>query len=229
MPKEDRGLSLDGQGSSLVVAGTDLPLPAEVLVVQQPARFRGLRQPGAEHRRVEEGTRRCPPPSRAELGFTGGEPMLRDDLEELVGHADRIGFYTNLITSGIGLTEERLLALKAAGLKHIQLSVQASRAELTDALVGARAHAGKMEAARLIEEARFPDGAQRAGLQAEHRRDRRDDRLGCRDGHRVHRIRQHPVLQLGADEPRRTDADAGPGARGGSRGATAGARSWATR
>jgi pyrroloquinoline quinone biosynthesis protein E len=62
-----------------------------------------------------------------QLGFTGGEPLLRDDLEELVEYADRLGFYTNLITSGIGLTEERLLALKAAGLKHVQLSVQAAR------------------------------------------------------------------------------------------------------
>lgn len=91
-----------------------------------------------------------------QLGFTGGEPLLRDDLEELVAYADRLGFYTNLITSGIGLTEERLRALKAAGLKHVQLSLQAARAELTDALVGARAHDLKMEAARLIKQHGFP-------------------------------------------------------------------------
>ena len=71
--------------------------------------------------------------------FETTEWALMDDLEELVAYADSIGFYTNLITSGIGLTEERLLALKAAGLKQIQLSLQAIRSELTDELVGARA------------------------------------------------------------------------------------------
>jgi PqqA peptide cyclase len=40
----------------------------------------------------------------AQLGFSGGEPLLRDDLEELVGEGRRLGFYTNLITSGIGRT-----------------------------------------------------------------------------------------------------------------------------
>ena len=39
-----------------------------------------------------------------QLGFSGGEPLLRDDLEELVAHARQLGFYTNLITSGVGLT-----------------------------------------------------------------------------------------------------------------------------
>lgn len=91
-----------------------------------------------------------------QLGFTGGEPLLRDDLEELVAYADGLGFYTNLITSGIGLTEERLLALKAAGLKHVQLSLQSTRSELTDPLVGAHAHALKEKAARLIKAHGFP-------------------------------------------------------------------------
>ena len=91
-----------------------------------------------------------------QLGFTGGEPLMRDDLEELVAYADSIGFYTNLITSGVGLNEERLVALKAAGLKQIQLSVQSTRAEMTDALVGARAHALKMDAARRIKAHGFP-------------------------------------------------------------------------
>ena len=91
-----------------------------------------------------------------QLGFTGGEPLLRDDLEALVAYADEIGFYTNLITSGIGLTVDRLRALKSAGLKHVQLSVQAMQPTLTDALVGARAHELKMEAARLIKAEGFP-------------------------------------------------------------------------
>ncbi|MFZ2266817.1 MAG: pyrroloquinoline quinone biosynthesis protein PqqE [Azonexus sp.] len=91
-----------------------------------------------------------------QLGFTGGEPLLRDDLEELVAYADGLGFYTNLITSAIGLTEERLLALKAAGLKQVQLSMQAMQPALTDTLVGAKAHAIKLEAARMIKAHGFP-------------------------------------------------------------------------
>jgi len=91
-----------------------------------------------------------------QLGFTGGEPLLRDDLEELVGEADRLGYYTNLITSGVGLTEQRLLALKAAGLKQIQLSLQSSDRELTDRLVGAKAFDLKIRVARLIKAHGFP-------------------------------------------------------------------------
>lgn len=157
MPKEDRGLSLDGQGIPLWLSlELTYRCPLKCSWCNNPLDFEDygsqeLRT--AEWKKVLDDARRL---GALQLGFTGGEPMLRDDLEELVGHADRIGFYTNLITSGIGLTEERLLALKAAGLKHIQLSVQASRAELTDALVGARAHAGKMEAARLIKKHGFP-------------------------------------------------------------------------
>ena len=157
MPKEDRGLSLDGQGIPLWLSlELTYRCPLKCSWCNNPLDFEdyGSQELStAEWKKVLDDARRL---GALQLGFTGGEPMLRDDLEELVGHADRIGFYTNLITSGIGLTEERLLVLKAAGLKHIQLSVQASRAELTDALVGARAHAGKMEAARLIKKHGFP-------------------------------------------------------------------------
>lgn len=69
-----------------------------------------------------------------QCGFSGGEPLLRDDLEVLVAEAHRLGFYTNLLTSGVGLTAERAAALKAAGLDHIQLSFQDSTKELNDFL-----------------------------------------------------------------------------------------------
>ncbi|MBC7179662.1 MAG: radical SAM protein, partial [Roseovarius sp.] len=58
-----------------------------------------------------------------QLHLSGGEPASRRDLEELVKAARDAGLYTNLITSGIGLTEKRLAALDAAGLDHIQLSL----------------------------------------------------------------------------------------------------------
>ena len=63
-----------------------------------------------------------------QLGLSGGEPLVRDDLEVIVAEAHALGYYTNLITSGIGLNEERIAALKAAGLDHIQLSFQDSHA-----------------------------------------------------------------------------------------------------
>lgn len=91
-----------------------------------------------------------------QLGFTGGEPMLRKDLEELVGEAHLLGYYTNLITSGIGLNEARLIALKNAGLNQIQLSIQSSRKDMTDALVGTRAFDHKLKVARLIKAYGFP-------------------------------------------------------------------------
>src|SRR5271166_3085231 len=59
--------------------------------------------------------------------FTGGEPLARTDLTELIAAARAAGLYTNLITSGMGLTETRLQALVKAGLDHIQLSFQDSR------------------------------------------------------------------------------------------------------
>jgi PqqA peptide cyclase len=91
-----------------------------------------------------------------QLGFSGGEPMLRRDLEELVATADDLGYYTNLITSGAGLTEHRLAALKQAGLKQIQLSLQACDAELNKRLVGVDAYAQKLAAARAAKAMDFP-------------------------------------------------------------------------
>ncbi|AHB48239.1 pyrroloquinoline quinone biosynthesis protein PqqE [Hyphomicrobium nitrativorans NL23] len=91
-----------------------------------------------------------------QLGFTGGEPMLRKDLEVLVGEADRLGYYTNLITSGVGLSPERLRALKTAGLKQIQLSLQACDQELNEKLVGLDVFRHKIDIARTIKAEGFP-------------------------------------------------------------------------
>src|ERR1700737_3419392 len=91
-----------------------------------------------------------------QLGFSGGEPLVRDDLEVLVGEARKLGFYTNLITSGIGLTDERLGDLKAAGLDHIQLSFQDSTQELNDFLSSTRTFELKMGVAASIKRHGFP-------------------------------------------------------------------------
>jgi PqqA peptide cyclase len=92
----------------------------------------------------------------AQLGFSGGEPLLRDDLELLVAEGHRLGYYTNLITSGIGLTEARIAAFKAAGLDHIQLSFQDSSKEMNDFLSSTRTFDLKARVARLIKQYDYP-------------------------------------------------------------------------
>ena len=82
--------------------------------------------------------------------FTGGEPLARTDLTELVAAARGAGLYTNLITSGIGLNEQRLQMLVEGGLDHIQLSFQDSREEAANWIAGAKAHAHKIELAQAI-------------------------------------------------------------------------------
>src|ERR1700734_1781913 len=82
--------------------------------------------------------------------FTGGEPLARTDLSQLIASARGAGLYTNLITSGIGLAETRLQALVDAGLDHIQVSFQDSREGAANWIAGAKAHAHKIELSRLI-------------------------------------------------------------------------------
>jgi pyrroloquinoline quinone biosynthesis protein E len=89
------------------------------------------------------------------LHLTGGEPLARADLTELIAHARQSRLYTNLITSGIGLTRERLAQLVEAGLDHIQLSFQDSTEGHANWIAGTRAHAHKIEVAGWIREHRI--------------------------------------------------------------------------
>ncbi|MBZ5688924.1 MAG: pyrroloquinoline quinone biosynthesis protein PqqE [Acidobacteriia bacterium] len=82
--------------------------------------------------------------------FTGGEPLARTDLTELIAAARAAGLYTNLITSGIGLNEQRLQMLVEAGLDHIQVSFQDSREDAANWIGGAKAHAHKIELSHAI-------------------------------------------------------------------------------
>ena len=91
----------------------------------------------------------------AELGvlhvhLTGGEPVLRPDLEELVRAARAANLYVNLITSGIGLTEPKLDALIDAGLDHLQLSFQDAEEAPANEFAGARAHVRKLALAEIV-------------------------------------------------------------------------------
>jgi PqqA peptide cyclase len=91
-----------------------------------------------------------------QLGLSGGEPLVRDDLELIVAEAHTLGFYTNLITSGVGLTEARLQALKRGGLDHIQLSFQDSTREMNDFLSSTRTFELKSKVAKLIKQYDYP-------------------------------------------------------------------------
>jgi pyrroloquinoline quinone biosynthesis protein E len=91
-----------------------------------------------------------------QLGLTGGEPALRDDLEDLVAYAEELGYYSNLITGGMGVTKERLKRLKDLGLKQIQLSIQSSDQKISDSLIGVEAYEHKLQLAYDIKALDFP-------------------------------------------------------------------------
>jgi len=93
----------------------------------------------------------------AQLGFSGGEPLVRQDLKELIRAASELGYYTNLITSGIGLDEARIEAFKRVGLDHIQISFQASDETVNNLLAGSRkAFEQKLAMARAVKAAGYP-------------------------------------------------------------------------
>jgi pyrroloquinoline quinone biosynthesis protein E len=92
-----------------------------------------------------------------QIHFSGGEPLARRDLAELVRHAARLELYSNVITSGVMLTDEAMAALVEAGLDHVQLSFQDSQtasAELIGGYPGAQEK--KIAAARRIKAAGLP-------------------------------------------------------------------------
>lgn len=91
-----------------------------------------------------------------QLGLSGGEPLVRDDVEEIAAEAHRLGYYTNLITSGVGLSQERLTELKRVGLDHIQLSFQDSTREMNDFLSHTKTFELKKRCAEWIKSQGYP-------------------------------------------------------------------------
>ena len=91
-----------------------------------------------------------------QLGFSGGEPLVRDDLEVLVAEARTLGYYSNLITSGVGLNEKRIAAFKEGGLDHIQVSLQDSTREMNDFLSNTRSFDLKRRVAKLVKQYDYP-------------------------------------------------------------------------
>src|SRR6266536_2388816 len=91
-----------------------------------------------------------------QIGFSGGEPLVRRDLTDLIRAARETNLYTNLITSGIGLDDDRVCTLRDAGLDSIQLSFQSDSSDLADEIAGARAHQRKLDVAAKIRAAGIP-------------------------------------------------------------------------
>jgi pyrroloquinoline quinone biosynthesis protein E len=91
-----------------------------------------------------------------QLHLSGGEPLLRRDLVEIVNRASELGLYTNLITSALGLSRRRAEQLRAAGLDHVQISIQASDPAVSDRIAGTPSFERKLEAARVVKELGWP-------------------------------------------------------------------------
>src|SRR5437764_5695728 len=91
-----------------------------------------------------------------QLHLSGGEPLIRRDLASIVATARQLGLYTNLITSALSLTEGRLQELKAAGLDHVQISIQAAGSDLADRIAGTRSYDRKIAAARIVKKLGLP-------------------------------------------------------------------------
>jgi PqqA peptide cyclase len=91
-----------------------------------------------------------------QLHLTGGEPLARPDLTPLVARARDLGFYVNLVTSGVNLDERRAAKLAQAGLDHVQLSIQDADRAAADEIAGARVWRRKMAAAHMVTALELP-------------------------------------------------------------------------
>src|SRR5919201_1661859 len=91
-----------------------------------------------------------------QLALTGGEPMVRRDLDKLVAAGRAAGLYSTLVTAGVHLTRERAARLKEAGLDHVQVSIQSPDPEENDRIAGTRSFEKKLAAARAARELGFP-------------------------------------------------------------------------
>jgi PqqA peptide cyclase len=91
-----------------------------------------------------------------QLGISGGEPLLRDDIEIIVEEAHQLGYYSNLITSGVGLTDKRIDAFKKGGLDHIQLSMHDITEEINNFITNTKTFELKKKVAAMIKDRGYP-------------------------------------------------------------------------
>ena len=91
-----------------------------------------------------------------QVHLSGGEPMQRHDIVDLVQCANGLGMYTNLITSGLGFSTRRAEMLRDAGLDHVQVSIQADQRDLSDQIAGTASFERKHDVARLVKKLGWP-------------------------------------------------------------------------
>src|SRR5258708_39547078 len=91
-----------------------------------------------------------------QCSLSGGEPLLRRDLVEIVADAHSLGLYTTLVTSALGLSRPRAEQLRAAGLDHVQISIQADEPAVSDRIAGAPSFPRKIEAMGGVKELGWP-------------------------------------------------------------------------
>lgn len=157
MAKAGSELRLDGSGNPVwLLLELTYQCPLQCVFCSNPRNFADYRKDELNTAEWIDVMAQARAMGAMQIGFSGGEPTLRKDLEILVAEADRMGYYTNLITSGIGLTEARLRALKAAGLRHIQLGFQSTDRDVARELAGVDAWERKVNMARLIKSMDFP-------------------------------------------------------------------------
>lgn len=91
-----------------------------------------------------------------QLGFSGGEPLVRKDLGDLIGEARKLGYYTNLITSGVGMNPEKVAHFREQGLDHIQISFQSDDMKLNDYIAGCDSYEQKKAMAQSVKAQGYP-------------------------------------------------------------------------
>ncbi|MBA1265727.1 pyrroloquinoline quinone biosynthesis protein PqqE [Stutzerimonas stutzeri] len=157
MAKAGSELRLDGSGNPVwLLLELTYQCPLQCVFCSNPRNFADYRKDELSTAEWIDVMSQARALGALQIGFSGGEPTLRKDLETLVAEADRMGYYTNLITSGLGLTEARLRALKAAGLRHIQLGFQSTDPGVAKQLAGVDVWQRKRDMARLIKAMDFP-------------------------------------------------------------------------
>ena len=143
-----------------------------------------------------------------QVHLSGGEPVVRKDLPALIRHARQCDLYTNLITGGTLLTEERLQEFRDNGLDHVQLSVQDTDRDTAELIAGVRSYDKKLEVARSHQEAGIAADVQCCRPSLQHRACSRTDRPRRGTGRAATRTRQQPVLFLGSGKSQRVVTNA---------------------
>ena len=91
-----------------------------------------------------------------QVALSGGEPTLRRDLLEIARRAREVGLYSTLVTAGTLIPDEKLAALKEAGLDHIQISIQGADRQVSDLIAGTESFDEKIAACHRVRAFDFP-------------------------------------------------------------------------